>query len=159
MASKMRAGLRAGVEAMKAKKGSCDVTLVCLTCGKQFTIPGYLSKTRKYCCQECVPASNAYKGLHAANNANLARKADQRERIKNSIIEWGRSHLDEVLTCPLNKVGTVYEPLRQYIEEEYGIKDFRPMVYAVIGKYGNKEFAKYMMDVCNDENICRAGLN
>ena len=155
----MRAGLQAGVETMKARKGENNVVFICPICGRQTSIDRWVAKSKKYCSQKCAAKASSHIGLDKANEANRIKKERQRNAIRSSIIEWGIVNKEVVLNCPFNKVESTYSGLIESIRSEYGIKDFRCIVYCVIGSYNKKQFAKYMMNVCNKENICRAGLN
>lgn len=159
LAEKMKAGLQAGAETMKARKGENNVIFVCPICGKQLSIEQWVAKSKKFCSQKCAAKASSYIGLEKANEANRVQKERQRNAIRSKIIEWGIANKEIVLNCPFNKIESTYSELIESIRSEYGIKDFRCMIYCVIGSYNRKEFAKYMMDVCNKENICRAGLN
>lgn len=159
LAEKMRAGLQAGVEAMKARKGESNVIFICPICGKQLSIEQWVAKSKKFCSQKCAAKASSHIGLEKANEVNKIQKEHQRNAIRSKIIEWGISNKEIVLNCPFNKIESTYSELIEIIRSEFGIKDFRCMIYCVISSYNKKEFARFMMDVCNKENICRAGLN
>lgn len=158
-AERMLAGLKAGVEAMKSRKGADYVTKACPTCGKEFSVPRYEAKRRKYCSWECSKGKDYQKGVEHATKVIMERKQKQRSEIKNDVIDWAINHKDVVLSCPLNRIITVYSELIEMIYTKYGIKDFRCIIYAVVESYSRKEFAKFLKSVCSEENICRTGLN
>lgn len=144
VATRMRQGLRAGVETMKNKKGSTDTICFCQRCGAEFVVPAYEAKRRKFCSNECANKTNIQIATKTAANKKHNDHLEFEKRVRDDILDWAIQNKDLVMSCPLNKVSSVYEPLRVLISEKYKIKDFRVMIACVIGNYGRKEFAEYL---------------
>lgn len=148
-ADKMKQGLNAACEKWKSMKGQTYVTLKCECCGKNFTVAKYESKKRKFCSKECSNKATHMIGITAANIKKRNEHEYFQESIKNCIIKWCLENVDLVMSCPMNKVSTVYKPLFDEITKLYNIRDARAIISCVTGNYNFKEFAKTMKDMCN----------
>ena len=143
VAARMRRGLQAGCETMKKRKGSTNITKICECCGKEFVVPRY-EQNHKYCSLACANKINVKNATEAAVKTNISRRVSRDETMKLDIINWCKEHKALVTSCPMNKVSTVYEPMRQFIEDIYGVKDIRIIIKSVIGSYNKKDFAQAM---------------
>lgn len=163
IAERMRSGLRSGTETMKRRKGSTYVTLKCEVCHKEFRIPRYMAEKRRFCSSECSSVGMNGCALAASKKAAeiiMKKHSEFAMDVRNDILEWCIQHKELVINCPLNKITTTYQPMISMISEKYGIKDIRSIIGCVDGNTSRKDFAINMKQyVCDEENICRTGLN
>jgi hypothetical protein len=92
--------------------------------------------------------------IRNATEAYIEKRNQIHESIRKYIIQWSKENREVVLATPLNKIKTTIKPLTEYIQEQFGVKDFRVISKAVFGEdRGRKELIKFMQSVCN-ENVC-----
>lgn len=160
VARRMTEGLRKGNETWINTCISKRIRCICEYCGKEFTLPLWESKKRRYCSQACANHVNIRKATDAARIANIRKSLETSTSIEAAVKNWALEHKREVMECPMNKVSTVLQPLCDEINEEFGIKDIRSIANRITGSMSKKNFILYLQDyVAVNENICRSGLN
>lgn len=131
-AKRMLEGLRKGTETVKQRAETNFVIAKCLQCGKEIKLKPHQAKDRKFCSNDCLGKYNKITGRtkeasKIAADITHQNNLDRKEIIKKDILDWVSLNKNVVLSCPKNKISTTLEPLFSFIEEKYGVKDFRSL--------------------------------
>lgn len=158
ISSRMRDGLRKGIEIWKEQCRNNRVLFVCPECGKQLYLMPYEARHKTYCSMECAKAAGVYKrsaniATKEAGLRNHQRNLDLKREIANDIIDWALENKSYVMSCKLNDVTNHYKPLTDFLYEKYGIFDLRSF-YICFDVSNKKEFAIKLKNIVSEENIC-----
>lgn len=140
-------GLKKGIETVKERAKHNFVPITCQNCGKIFYGKPYEARTRKYCSPSCAGQINSLVANKIASKLKSENTKLIHKEMKEYITNWCILNVSLVLSCPFNKISTIFEPLRKEIENKFGIKDFRIICQATIGDYSKKLFLEEMQSI------------
>lgn len=78
---------------------------------------------------------------------------NNKEIIKNFILNWVKDNKDLILNCKYNKISTTLQPLYELIEKEFNILDKRT-ISNIFDTDSRKEFLLYLKEYVTSENVC-----
>lgn len=120
---------------------------LCLKCGKSFIVT--VNSKRKYCSKKCAGKVCIQKAIEK----NELDYINNKEIIKNFILNWVKDNKDLILNCKYNKISTTLQPLYELIEKEFNILDKRT-ISNIFDTDSRKEFLLYLKEYVTSENVC-----
>ena len=130
-AAKMRNGLRKGIETIKERAKENFVDFTCPVCQRPFKMKQWETNGRKTCSLKCAAKLNYNTNkqhLQTLSELNHQKTLQQRNAIKDVVINWATNNQEIVLNCPFNKITTQLQPLMDIVQEQYNIKDLRSIM-------------------------------
>lgn len=143
-ATKMREGLRKGIETVKQRALENYVDFECPVCHKVIKLKPWEAKQRIYCSQECSQKARHDEVIEKAKLATQV-NLENYEKVKNErlelIKEWLKENSELVLNCKMNKL-TFLNNLADFV----GVKDTRT-IGKVLGVSGKRDIINKLKEL------------
>lgn len=145
-------GLKKGTQTAKERAKDNFVDYVCPVCNIAYKMKQWEVNGRKACSLKCAAKLNYEantKHLRKLSEINHQKKLQEKNKIKQFVIEWTYNNKEIILNCPLNKITTHLQPLLTAIEENYHIKDMRSVMLC-FDITSRKEFVLHLQNIIKD---------
>lgn len=147
LATKMRAGLVKATEKWVEICKNNEEIVVCKYCGKEFSVPPWEAKRRKYCSNNCANTVNIQKATQVAAENKIAKTKQRNELLRNTAKNWAKENIELINTCPNRGINTHFISLQQLIAQEYHISDWRSICQAICGSPNKTDLLGYLQDL------------
>lgn len=149
LATRMKSGLEKATETWIQVCKDNEITMICEHCGKEFSVPPWESKRRKYCSNECANTVNIQKATETAAELKKEKTKQRNSLIQETVKEWSVSNIETIKNCPTRGINTHLIGLQQLIASEYQISDWRSIGNAICGSPNKTDLLKYLQNLVN----------